>query len=332
MKRARWFAILAIPIFLLALFQNTRDATSEWNRYSEGFIGIANFGLGDAAHTIRASGTFSYISGLQLFAGFVAGFCVTLVLASRTTKERVLYAAIAMGAIGGELASGSRSGVLIIVLQALLLATLGIYSGAVRVHRLIKICLGGMFLAPFAMILLQLQISAFEGRATGVGYDEPVERLGQVLLEWIDVGIMHPIGVGLGAGHQAFIDSLSYEQNYWEVDLSRITFEIGLIGVVGYVAFKGALCWQILYGVSRDPSAQSKMLRIFCATTCLFGILNGSLYAPVGNALFWLSAGIGLWCLQRAGVSVSPSLFVGFLGALPRKQRRSEANRVRLGS
>ncbi len=97
-----------------------------------------------------------------------------------------------------------------------------------------------------------------------------------------------------------FIASLIYAQNFWEVDLSRITFEIGYAGVVAYVACKLALSWQIMHGIRRDPSAQSKLLRIFCATTCLLGILNAGLYSPIGNAFFWLSAGIGLWCSQTA--------------------------------
>jgi hypothetical protein len=299
LRRARWLVIISLPVFLLALFQNTQDASSAWNQYSKSTESVATFGLDTGLDVARASGTFSYISGLASFAAYIASLAAYLALSSKTVRGTILPVLAGLLAIGAILASGSRGGIVIVVLQMSLLLILGMFKSALRAPKLAVIILGIGLLLPIVPSVLGLQLSSFETRTTEVGYDEPADRIYGALFEWMDVGLENPFGNGLGSGHQAFYGLLTFANNYWEHELSRIAFEIGLIGVLAYIFFKLSLCWQIVRRLGSDPSPGNKLLRLFCAITCLVSVVSGSLYLPVANALFWLSAGTALWALQR---------------------------------
>src|SRR5215469_7040044 len=93
LRKFRQLLILAVPIFLLAFFQNTQPVGSVWNQYADPTMDVATFGIG-AADTARASGTFSYLSEFASFAGLCAVITLFLMLVTDNKIGRVVNSAI----------------------------------------------------------------------------------------------------------------------------------------------------------------------------------------------------------------------------------------------
>src|SRR6516162_4155969 len=55
LRKFRQLLVLAVPIFLLSLFQTTQPAGSVWNQYADSTMAVATF---SAVDTARATGTF----------------------------------------------------------------------------------------------------------------------------------------------------------------------------------------------------------------------------------------------------------------------------------
>jgi len=129
--------------------------------------------------------------------------------------------------------------------------------------------------------------------------------------EWLDVMAQYPLGVGLGAGHQAFYAEMlaAGTPDLWEVELSRLTFELG-VGVFLYLAFKVALIGQLLARVKAMRTRAGRLTLVTCATTLIPLLVVGSVYLVVANAAFWAFVGIGFWVakLEAAMLPARPAV------------------------
>src|ERR1700730_9975753 len=137
LRKLRQLLILAVPIFLLGLFQTTQPVESDWNRYADPEMAVATFAAEDDA---RASGTFSYITEFSIFAEICALIAVFLML---TTDSKIIgrlwNTGILIMALGSIMASGSRAPAAIFGAQLMGIAALGFGVRAVPIGRLLPI-------------------------------------------------------------------------------------------------------------------------------------------------------------------------------------------------
>jgi hypothetical protein len=298
LRKFRQLLILAVPIFLLAFFQTTQPVGSVWNQYADSTMDVATFGVG-AADTVRASGTFSYLSEFASFAGLCA--VITLFLMLVTDNKiigRVMNSGTLIMALGGIMASGSRAPAAIFGAQILGLAALGYRVRAITMRHLFLLVAFTLLALALSVTLLERQAGNFLLRAQATNEDVG-GRVDRALFEWLDVTGEYPLGVGLGAGHQAFYAEMAATAtpDLWESELSRLAFELGL-GVLLYLAFKVTLVGQFLARVNAMRTRAGRVVLCTCTIILIPMLVTGGVYQPLTNAAFWTFVGVGLWIVK----------------------------------
>jgi hypothetical protein len=299
LRKFRHFLILAVPIFLLGLFQTTQPVDSDWNRYADPEMTVSTFGT---TEDVRASGTFAYISEFASFAGICAVIAVFLML---TTDSKIIgrlwNTGILIMALGAVMASGSRAPAVVFGAQILGVTALGFGARAVPIRRLLPVVALTVLAATASVMVLDRQATDFLSRTETVGTEDVGWRVYDTFFEWLDVMFQYPLGMGLGAGHQA----LSIPANVWEVELSRLAFELGL-GVLFYIAFKLALIGQLLARVKAMRTVVGRVTLAMCIVTLIPKLAVGSVYQPLSNAAFWTFVGIGFWVVKLETATLPP--------------------------
>jgi hypothetical protein len=296
LRKFRQLLIFAVPIFLLAFFQTTQPVGSVWNQYADPTMEVATFSVVDTA---RATGTFAYISEFANFAGICAVIALFLMLtANNKMIGWLLNAGILIMALGAMMASGSRGPAAVFGARALGIAALGYSVRAIPARHLFLFVAFTLLALAVSVAVLDRQATDFLLRAQAVNEDIGW-RVDAAFFEWLDVMAQYPLGVGLGAGHQAF-----YRQmldvgipNLWEVELSKLAFELGL-GVLLYLAFKVTFVGQFL---ARAKAARTRAARVTldtCIITLIPLLVTGSVYEPLSNAAFWAFVGVGFWVVK----------------------------------
>jgi hypothetical protein len=293
LRKFRQLLILAVPIFLLGLFQSTQPVDSDWNRYADPEMAVATF---SAVDDVRASGTFAYITEFASFAEICALIAVFLML---TTESKIIgrlwNAGILIMAFGAIMASGSRGPAAVFGAQVLGIVALGFGARAIPMRRLLPIVALTVVAVAASVTVLDRQATDFLLRTQTVGTEDIGWRVYGAFFEWFDVMYQYPLGMGLGAGHQAFYAEIP--GNIWEAELSRLAFELGL-GVLLYIGFKVTLIGQLLAGVKAMRTRAGRTTLATCAVTLIPLIVTGSVYEPLTNAAFWAFVGIGFWVVK----------------------------------
>jgi hypothetical protein len=167
-------------------------------------------------------------------------------------------------------------------------------------RRLLPIVTLTLLAAAASAMVLDRQATAFLLRAQAA--DDVGWRVNDGFFEWLDVMSQYPLGVGLGAGHQAFPGQIT--GNVWESELSRLAFELGL-GVLLYIAFKVTLIGQFLAGVKARRTLAGRVTLATCTVTLIPLIVTGSVYIPLANAAFWAFVGIGFWVVKLEAATLA---------------------------
>jgi hypothetical protein len=299
LRKFRQLLILAVPIFLLAFFQNMQPVGSVWNRYADPTMDVATFG---AVDTVRASGTFAYISEFASFAEICAVITVFFMLTTnRKITDWFWNIGILIMALGAIMASGSRGPAAVFGAQVLGLAALGYGVRAISMRRLLPFVAVTLLAAAVSVAVLERQATDFLLRAQTVNEDIG-GRVDLALFEWFDVMAQYPLGVGLGAGHQAFYAEMLAvgTPDLWEAELSRLAFELG-VGVLLYLALKVALIGQLLGRLKARRSRAGRVMLATCTIILIPLLVTGSVYQPLTNAAFWAFVGIGFWVVKLEG-------------------------------
>jgi hypothetical protein len=296
LRKFRQLLILAVPIFLLAFFQNTQPVGSVWNQYADPTMDVATFG---SAETARATGTFAFISEFANFAGLCAVITVFLML---VTNNKIigwlLNGGILIMALGAIMASGSRGPAGVFGAQILGLAVFGYGVRVISMRHLFPLVAFTLLTLTLSLTVLDRQANDFLLRAQATNEDIGV-RVDAAFFQWPGVTYEYPLGVGLGAGHQAFYAEMAATAtpNLWESELSRLAFELGL-GVLLYIAFKVTLVAQFLSRLKATRTQAGRVMLATCTITLTPLLVTGSVYAPVTNVVFWAFVGIGFWVIK----------------------------------
>jgi hypothetical protein len=239
---------------------------------------------------VRATGTFSYITGLGIMSsvGIWAGM-VFLALAQKRPAQVLAISGILAG-FGCALASVSR-GPIVLGCLMLLVWTLFSRSGLSAVSRSAVIwvpvlfLVGGMgFLPRFA----QLGRAVIERHETGE--DTFAQRAFGQLREGWEAAAVAPFGAGLGTeqvgGNYAASGTMSFTN--FETQLPRVIVETGVLGLTGYVA----ICGGVILGLqlARRSAETCAMDAALFATQLLFipMLYANVLFNHVASAFVWM--------------------------------------------
>jgi hypothetical protein len=321
LRKFRQLLVLAVPIFVLAFFQTTQPVGSVWNQYADATMDVATFGAG-GADTVRATGTFAYITEFAIFAEICAVITIFFMLTTDSKFGRYWYFGILVMALGAIMASGSRGPAAVFVAQVLGLAALGYRVRAIPSRRLLPFAAFTLLAAGASVALLDRQATDFISRAQAE--DDVDYRVKYAFIEWPEVLAQYPLGVGLGAGHQAFYREMAATEtpDLWESELSRLAFEFG-VGVFVYLAFKVTLIGQLLAKVKVTRSRAGRVTLATCAIILIPLLVTGSVYVPLANVVFWAFVGIGFWVikLDAARLSARPAATLSLRGTDPAGRR-----------
>jgi hypothetical protein len=292
LRKFRQLLVFAVPIFLLAIFQTTQPVGSVWNQYADPTMNVATFGATDTA---RATGTFAYISEFASFAEICAVITLLLML---VTHNKIcgwlLNAGTLILALGAIMASGSRGPAGVFGAQVLGVAAFGFGARALRMRHLLPFVAFTLLAVTVSVTVLDRQATDFLSRTQA--NEDIGDRVDMAFFEWLDVMAQYPLGVGLGAGHQAFYAEMlaTGTPDLWESELSRLAFELG-VGVFLYLAFKVALIGQFLARMKGTRTRAGRVTLVTCAVILISLLVGGSVYLPIANAAFWAFVGIGFW-------------------------------------
>ncbi len=284
--------ILAVPIAGLGVMQSVLPASHPVNAGMD----PTGFGVGEL---IRATGTFSYISGFATFAQFAVVAGVSILLSRPVGSYMGLIGFIGLCAgSAGCLASGSRGAVVgaalesVIIIGALFMTP---YLGRIA-GRSFRIFAAVGLVVALAAAAIPAIVDAFLARtelaATDVDY-----RVQDSLFEWVSVLERFPEGNGIGMAHQQAGlwtgGGIGFSAGY-EVELSRVAYELGVLGFAAFALFRLATIGVLAMALLRVPQIDLAICVALALSVVCINI-TGGVYSPMANALFWMAAGAGRW-------------------------------------
>ena len=305
-RHVAWLlAALTALNFGLAIVQNHLPGDHFLNKYATEMENVVELDSG-----VRATGTFSYISGLGVMSGVGIWAGLALLSLSRRPWEQVGgYVALAAG-LGCGLASVSRGPVVID------LAMVVVWMVASRVgHRLIG-------RSVLAVVLVA-------GLAWGIGSVATFSRLGQDLLkrneqagdtiqerafgqlaeagEAIESEVQ---GRGLGTEQVGGNYARSGEMTFttYESQLPRIVLETGVAGLVGFLVICGGALWA-LQRARREAAAREENAMLLATQLLLLPMFYSNIiFNHTTSAFVWMIFAVVLANVApRAATTKQPS-------------------------
>lgn len=234
-----YFALIPIPLVILALVQSQSPKNSYINRYTGGLDAEQHIvGLADS---VRVAATFSYISGYQTYLPIAAGFVLPLLILNKTIRSSILIYAALGSAVLGALMTGSRGaiiGIAGIVIGFICIRLVSNLSSVVR-RLVVPLLVFGYIGASFTGVHLDRWMTRGKGSSGNI-VSRVTSALSDPIEVYEDAGVF---GYGPGSTHQAkgTIEGLlgfsakpggklGFDQ--LETEPSRITYELGLVGFV----------------------------------------------------------------------------------------------------
>jgi len=288
-KMTRAVAIICIMMAVLAAVQFASPSNSLINRYAwdeaglktihSGFIGLPN---------VRATGTFSYISGLATFGAMA--FCWLVWQISLARRRRPLWTVGSVAALLCILTSGSR-GPLIIAVLGLLAAILVTARRRVRITALVIMFLIGV-VATFSAAITQAYLSRIESAG-----DNPLERILGSGVAFLAPLAEHPIGVGLGqeTPAEAFRRVKAGEitsASFIEDGRTRVAIEGGVPALAAH-ALTVVLLFHMIARAWRTKEPGNRIGTAVFAPALIYLLSNSLWFDHNGSAMWWIA--IGSW-------------------------------------
>lgn len=296
-KLGRLVMLLACGMALLSSAQFVLPATHPLNRYAWDAAGISTMSAMMDVNTVRATGTFSYLTGLQFFGMFA--FAWSTFRFTTNTGGKMLNGLALLSSLVCILTSGSRAAMLFCFVSVFgALVGMRWFSGAVRL--VIMLCASSIVLW---LMPSKAFIESYVYRAR-TAPDTLRERVVEPLLSFVAVIAEEPFGRGLGQDSQALVynDSVALGSatiGAFEDGKSRAAFEAGLFGIISLFLVLTALLRVTVLGLRapdlRTRAATGAIGFMFCLQVfqCLW-------FDHVATALFWFLGAIWISSSFRA--------------------------------
>ncbi|HEX6902208.1 MAG TPA: hypothetical protein VF789_21000 [Thermoanaerobaculia bacterium] len=301
----RLYALIAIPIGLLATAQFFSPASSFLNAYArttQENAYIATFG---SSTFVRVTATFPFITGYTAYLVATVILILALLGASgwRFRGNLLMFGALVM-TILGMLMTGSRGPVLMLALLFPLYWWLGVIrergGGATFGRLLVALSL----VAGFVVFVGEDALGAFLGRAAGVG-DVRSRVTSPLISPYVllpDAGL---IGFGIGATHQTASALAPHLPPYsWlrglivEVESGRILLEMGALGFLLVYLLRISLA---VYAFRQILSLRTRFHRAMATASFLLfvaSIPGGVIFDVTSDVYYWFYAGLLLLAVR----------------------------------
>jgi hypothetical protein len=294
-----------IGMFLLGGEQFFSPTSSWLNQYAWTAAGlqspVATFG---GVQGVRATGTFSYISGMSEFAVFSFVLCLCFFLTSVSLTQKLLLISGCSAAIGCAVESGSRAPIVLIILVILSGLALNL------TNRNTVLYLGIFFITVTAILWFSLDKQMTEEYVKRWTVD-PQETLRRFTNEGLrgnywEMLTRNPIGVGLGQGNGYAVFETSRSNkvvgaNVYDDSASIAIYESGLLGLLAFYLAPSVLGWQLTLGFM-DQSSAVRSLAVSFGLVSVVGLIAGVWHDHNAAAFTWLQ--IGIWFHSVNMVSV----------------------------
>ena len=300
-----WLLLFSIPMTILVL-QQFRGSPDDWINIAAGGVGRQ---LETSGGKVRASGTFSFISGIVCFYGLVAGFLINGLL-KRGTYPLWLQIAAAAGVVAAVATSGSRSalGAVLVVVASVVLVVLSkpAMLGRIIVALTVLTAVAGVA-TQFAVVAQGTEnLTARFGEAGGSAGIWP--RVFGVFMVPIHVSGSAPLfGYGLGYGTNAGAALASSNQfvlgeGEWERVIGESGPIMGNLFILWRIAF---LIFLFRLALREIQSGNVLPLLLLSAAGPL--ILNGPFGQPTTLGFAVLGGGLCLAATRLDEEKASPS-------------------------
>lgn len=311
----RRYALLAIPVGLLAIAQFFSSPTSVLNAYARGGE-EANYAItfGSSSH-VRVTATFPFISG---YSSYLIATAVLLLAVLAATQWRLrgnwaVYASLGMTFLG-MLMTGSRGPVLLFATIFPIFWWLVVVRERQRVTAFGRVLVGAGLLAAFVGFLGEDAVQAFVGRAGG-NRGEIAERiLTSAVAPFHVLPRVDFFGFGIGSAHQTAATLAGHLVPYsWlrglliEVETGRVMVELGPLGFLLIYATRLYLAG---FALSKALTLHARLHRTVAAAAFVYfltAIPGGVVFDVTAGVYYWFFAGLLtlMMALDREAVRAS---------------------------
>jgi len=293
-RLATMVALLSLPLAVLGILQFFSPQNSLINHYSS--YGDLITTAGSESNRVRATGTFSYITGFGEFApvavwagivcfslartvrerwlgyaGLVAGFCCALVTVSRAV------ALISLGLIGVWALAGGQFGR---KAQVILTITVG---------TIVAVFLGGWWDDAEEVITTVYWRHMSSKNTETIG-----DRLLYGYADPLGAFAIAPLGEGLGSQQSAMLvvgtDAGRRRLSQYESPWGKLILELGVIGSLGFIVTLGAVFVPLVAIYRRCPSGGAKTALAVTGAVLFAKAALGFPFNHVSAYLFWALA------------------------------------------
>jgi hypothetical protein len=305
---AIWIAILSVPIAALGVSQFYSASTSPINRYSTTGEDV-NIATASVSQRVRATGTFSYISGMGEFAAMAVWAGIVTFTLARTQRERWLgYAALVAG-MCCAFVTVSRGMALFSSGLVAVWAVAGGHFGR-KAKSAITIGIAGM-----AILYLSASedagdeiVSTVYLRHSSTKNETVLGRLWDsyiVPFEAIDVA---PFGNGLGSEQAARTLNVSTTRSgsTFESPWGRTIMELGVLGLLGSLITWGVVFAPLTAVYRTNQQGECRTVLGVTAALLLGRALMGFQFNHVAAYFFWATAAVVL-ALGNGTASCTPA-------------------------
>ena len=289
------YVLLAIPVGLLTVVQFFSPQGSILNTYAQPTEAgaISTFG---SSQFVRATGTFSYISG---FTSFLLAITILILMILTTTGWRsrgnlLVYAALGMTVLS-MLMSGSRGPILMLALLFPLYWWLAVVREKQGGKTFLRLLLGVGLLVAGLTSAGEEAFTAFSERASG-SHDFSARLISPFRSPFQVLPYTGVLGYGIGATHQAATAVTKGIVPYsWlggvatESESGRVMMELGLLGFI--------LVYSVRLSLAIFTFRQALRLRtVFHRAVAISALLFFLVQIP-GGVVFEVTAGVYYWFL-----------------------------------
>jgi hypothetical protein len=317
-KIGRWFLIVSIPMTLLMTRQYNASPSS-WLNVGAG--GVSGTQITFTAGHVRASGTFSFVTGIADFYPLVAAFVIFAIAEIGTYSKWLLRAAIIANILAIPV-SGSRT-LLFAVGAVVAFGVLSLLSSGRSSVRLIQVgavvVLAGAVCSMFPVF--QDSLASFQERwsnaqaSEGTGSEGSTEgtlktRVLDSLVEPFEAVLDVPfVGMGIGAGSNVAAVAKTGEQNFTlaEGEWARLVQECGVFGFLflGYRILLGATLLRAVFRLQWRNATLSLLLAIATLPQLVLNVIE----QPTHQGFMAFGAGLCLASAKRRKI-VRPPLLI----------------------
>ena len=250
LKQLCWYAVMAAPICVLGIVQSKVSGESALSVYAEGAGGVT---MGDAAGTVRVTGTFSYITGHTTFIIFFTTLHLALLMSNIKKFYWWLLLLDLPLLVGNGFMGGSRASLFAVAFVVVGFILAGVFTRITLNKSVILIMGVGSLVAVFAAsIIFASSMQAWVSRATNS--DTLQQRVVDHPFGTLDTAIKENglVGYGIGMTHPA-VDRL---RNVLEIprpakvpptydsEMGQVVVEVGFLGFFAWYALRFMVLYQ----------------------------------------------------------------------------------------